>query len=93
LPNIAQWLNYQKKLTVVFTPMGSGVQGYIRWDDFNSKTQSKTSNEGNIVYLNPNNILNPSISNNILFSFFAHELMHLITYQEKTVNYNSEEDT
>jgi predicted metal-dependent peptidase len=60
--------------------MNGGVQGYIRPEDFNSKTQSNTSNGGTVVYFNANNILNPSMSNNILFSFFAHEFMHIITF-------------
>ena len=92
-PNISNWLNYQKKLIVILSPMDNGVQGYIRRDDFKSKTQSQTSNNDNIIYLNSDNILNPSISDNILFSFFSHEFMHLITYQEKNLKYNTEEDT
>jgi len=37
--------------------------------------------------------LNPSIGNNVLYSFFAHEFMHLITYHEKNLAYNTEEAT
>ncbi|MFA5230389.1 MAG: hypothetical protein WC422_03140 [Candidatus Paceibacterota bacterium] len=29
-PGIKNWLNYQDKIVVVFTPMANGVQGYIR---------------------------------------------------------------
>lgn len=90
-PSISEWLSFREKLTVVLAPMSNGVQGYIRWDDFNSLSQSKTSNIGNIVYLNSNNIINPNIADNILFSFFTHEFMHLITYREKNVRYNIEE--
>lgn len=93
LPNITNWLNFQKKLNVVFTPMANGIQGYIRWDDFNNISQSKTSNEGNIIYLNSKNLFNTSFSNNVLYSFFIHEFMHLISFREKTVKYNVEEDT
>ena len=91
-PNIADWLNFQKKLIIVFTPMTSGIQGYVRWDDFNSLSQSKTSNDGNIVYLNSNNLLNSNIANNVLYSFFTHEFMHLISYREKNAKYNIEEE-
>ncbi len=90
LPNISRWLNYNQKINLVLSPMNGGVQGYVRWDDFN---QGSTSNSGNVVYFNANNILNPSFSNNVLFSFFAHELMHLITFHEKNVALNIEEDT
>lgn len=92
-PDISKWLSYQEKLTVVLSPMKNGVQGYVRWDDFNSISQSKTSNDGNIIYFNPINILNPSFSNFVLYSFFSHELMHLITYYEKNLKYRVEEDT
>jgi len=73
--------------------MSNNIQGYIRWDDFNSFSQSRTSNDGNIIYLNSKNILNSNFSNNVLYSFFIHELMHLISFREKTVNYNAEEET
>lgn len=92
-PGVKNWLNYQDKIIVVLTPMTNGIQGYIRWDDFNTASQSQTSNQGNIIYLNSNNILNPSISNNVLYAFFAHEFMHLITYHEKNLGYNTEEAT
>ncbi len=93
LPNITSWLSYNQKLNIILTPMNGGIQGYIRPEDFNSKTQNNTSNSGTIVYLNANNILNPSISNNILFSFFAHEFMHIITFREKNIYFNVSEDT
>ncbi|HRZ29725.1 MAG TPA: hypothetical protein P5052_03145 [Candidatus Paceibacterota bacterium] len=54
--------------------------------------QSKTSNDGNIVYLNSNNLLNSNIANNVLYSFFTHEFMHLISYREKNAKYNIEEE-
>jgi hypothetical protein len=90
LPNISNWLGYSQRLNIILTPMNGGVQGYIRWEDF---SQAKGSNNGTIVYLNSNNILNPSMSNNILFSFFAHEFMHVITFWEKNVYQNIEEST
>lgn len=92
-PDVRQWLSFEDRIDLVFTPMSSGIQGYVRWDDFNTKEQSKTSNDGNIIYMNSLNVVNPSISNNVLFSFFSHELMHLITYHEKNLKYNLEEET
>lgn len=69
------------RLRIVLTPMLEGVQGYIRTSDFVLKTSNKTSNEGNIIYLNGNKI--KTVSDNIAFSFISHEFMHLISYNQK----------
>jgi hypothetical protein len=69
------------RLSIVLTPMPEGVQGYIRTSDFFLKSANKTSNEGNVIYLNSNKI--KTVSDNIAFSFISHEFMHLISYNQK----------
>ncbi len=92
LPNVVNWINFNDKIQLVLTPMGQNIQGYVKQEDFYSKNKYSESNEGKVVYLNVNNVVNQSISNNILFSFFSHELMHVLSYQEKNVSRNVDEE-
>lgn len=93
LPEISKLINFNDKLNVIITPMSGDIQGYIRQEDLRTKNQYPNSNEGKIIYLNAQNITNPNISNNILYAFFSHELMHILSYQEKNINRFVSEDT
>lgn len=79
------------RLSIILTPMVEGVQGYIRTSDFVLKTNNTLSNEGNVIYLNGNKL--KTVSENIAYSFIAHEFMHLISYNQKYINKKVNEDT
>ena len=92
LPDAANQINFSKKIEMVVTPMVGSSQGYVKQEDFYDKSDYKNSNEGNVVYFNANNITQGTMPNNVLFSFFAHEVMHILSYQEKTIKRNISED-
>jgi hypothetical protein len=92
LPDAANQINFSKKIEMVITPMVGSSQGYVKQEDFYDKSDYKNSNEGNVVYFNANNITQGTMPNNVLFSFFAHEVMHILSYQEKTIKRNISED-
>lgn len=93
LPDAANQINFNKKIEMVITPMVGSSQGYIKQEDFYDKSDYKNSNEGNVIYFNAQNIIKGFMPNNVLFSFFAHEVMHILSFQEKAVKRGIFEDT
>lgn len=93
IPEVTSRINFNEKIEMIISPMTGGIQGYVRQEDFYSQSTHKNSNEGKIIYFNASNIVNPSMTNNILFAFFSHELMHILTFQEKNISRNVSEDT
>lgn len=77
----------QNRLIVLFHRMSTESGGYTNLGDQYSKYQVPTSNEGNVVYLNAYLSDNPIIN-----YFLAHELIHLITFEQKRkINGDTEE--
>ena len=71
-------LDNDLRLTILFHPLQEGSGGYFRPLDEQEKLQSPSSNEREMVYLNANYL--PS---NYVRSLLAHELTHLLTYNQK----------
>lgn len=76
------------KITVLIQSMKGEAGGYFRTNDEYPKLQVTDSNEREMVYINSKYILDPNLK-----TFFAHELTHLITFNQKNEKYNVEEDT
>ena len=79
-----------KRVNIVFTPMTANIQGYIKTSDFVPKNVSAISNEGNVIYLNATKI--KSLSDNLIYSFLAHEFTHIITYNQKYIISGAHDD-
>ncbi len=65
-------------ITILFHPLKEGSGGYFRPIDEQEQLQSPNSNEREMVYVNADYL--PS---NYLRSLLAHELIHLLTYNQK----------
>ena len=76
------------RITVLITQMKEGSAGYFNSGDEYPKTQVSTSNEREMVYLNVNYIASP-----LAKSYLAHELTHLITFNQKDKTYGVSEET
>jgi len=69
------------RIVIVLEPLKDDYGGYIQSGDSYLKTIYKTSNEGQIIYLNANLIL--KADSNFLDYELAHEFTHLITLKQK----------
>lgn len=67
------------KITLLFTEMNNGVGGYFRFDDESSIARESRSNEREMLYMN---VL--YADQYVTREFMAHELVHLIQYNQKT---------
>ena len=77
------------RVTILIHPMKKESGGYNDTADEYPKTQIPESNEREMVYLNAqyiNDVANAKV-------FLAHELTHLITFNQKNKSYNLSEDT
>jgi peptidoglycan hydrolase-like protein with peptidoglycan-binding domain len=74
-------------ITVLIQPIIENTGGYFNSGDEYSRLQVPTSNEREMIYLNTKNIGNP-----ILKSLVAHELVHLITFNQKEKIRGGEEE-
>lgn len=77
------------KIVVLFEAMNSSEGGYFREADEYIKLQVPTSNEREMVYLSLDSITDPARLKILL----AHELVHLITFNQKNKIFGVEEDT
>ncbi len=80
-------IDNDSKITVLFQPMNSTEGGYFREADGYEKLQMPTSNEREMLYL-ATSIINEKNAKNVL----AHELVHLITFNQKNKIFGVEED-
>jgi len=71
-------IDKDKRIIILLHPMGENFRGYFREADGYSKFQTITSNEREMVYLD---VLD--IANQLAPSYLAHELTHLITWNQK----------
>jgi len=69
------------RIIIVLEPLKDNFGGYIQSGDEYPKSLFKTSNEGQIIYLNSNLIL--KADSNFLDYELAHEFTHLITLKQK----------
>lgn len=65
-------------ITVLFHQLKEGAAGYFRGEDEYYRLQSETSNEREMVYLSTD-----SLKTSLLKSYLAHEITHLITFNQK----------
>jgi len=71
-------IDNDKHITILIHPMKEEAGGYFTSGDEHPKLQVPTSNEREMIYLNTNYITSP-----LAKSFLAHELVHLITFNQK----------
>jgi len=75
------------KITVLMTKMIDGAGGYFREQDGFLKSLYADSNEREMVYLNAAYSYSERMR-----SFLAHEFQHLITFNQKTIKHNVQEE-
>jgi len=73
-------IDNDSNITVLIDPMIDEAGGYFNSGDGYSKLQSPKSNEREMFYLNAKHI-----EESWAKSFFAHEFMHLITFNQKEI--------
>ena len=74
-------------ITVLIHPMDEEAGGYFKSGDEYPRLQVSNSNEREMIYLNSDFITDP-----ISKSFLAHEFLHLITFNQKVKQYDTEEE-
>jgi hypothetical protein len=80
-------IDKDSRITILIHPMKKGSGGYNDSADEYPKIQIPQSNEREMVYLNSDYLQTTEIK-----SFLAHELMHLITFNQKNKTYNVSEE-
>ncbi len=81
-------IDNDQKITVLFEAMNNAEGGYFREADEYEKLQAPISNEREMLYMAVSNMGEPNDK-----IVLAHELVHLITFNQKNKIYGSEEDT
>jgi hypothetical protein len=76
-----------EKITLLFTDMNNHEGGYFRTNDEYIKLQLTDSNEREMVYLSIDLLSSPMAK-----VVLAHELVHLITFNQKNKTFNFEEE-
>ena len=66
------------KITILLTELKSSAGGYFNEKDEVSQAQEPTSNAREMIYLNSAQISNP-----LIYSLLAHEMQHLISWNQK----------
>jgi len=80
-------IDNDRRITVLVTQLVNNAGGYFNAFDEYPKSEISSSNEREMIYLNSANIFS---SHNK--SFLAHEFQHLISFYQKKVLYNIEEE-
>ena len=78
------------KIYVIFTNLVDTAGGFFDTSNLYVKSRIPESNEKEIIFLNIR--LLSSASDRRIFSFFAHEFQHLISFNQKTILRNSDDD-
>ncbi|MCL4427004.1 IPT/TIG domain-containing protein [Patescibacteria group bacterium] len=76
------------RVTILLTPMTSGVGGYFNAGDMYATSVIATSNDRNMVYLDADVLGDPRMN-----AFLAHEFQHMITFYAKYQKYGLQEET
>ncbi|MDX1536036.1 MAG: hypothetical protein R3346_04750, partial [Candidatus Spechtbacterales bacterium] len=69
----------EEKITILFTSLDSGIGGYFREEDEIRRSQIASSNEREMFYINTEFLSTPRHAE----AFIAHELQHLINYNQR----------
>ena len=78
------------KVYIIFTNLVDTAGGYFDTSNLYSKSRVPESNEKEVIFLNIR--LLSSASDRRVFSFLAHEFQHLISFNQKTLLRNSDDD-
>jgi len=81
-------IDRDNKITILFESMNSSEGGYFREADEYEKLQLPDSNQREMLYLSTSMIGDSRVK-----AVLGHELMHLITFNQKNKIYGVEEDT
>jgi hypothetical protein len=71
-------IDNDERITILFHPLIKESGGYTDYGNHYLKSQNPRSNEREMIYLN-----SKRIGDDLLKSFLAHELVHLITFYQK----------
>jgi len=74
-------IDNDSRIIIALHKMKSAIGGYVQTEDSYSSQIYPSSNQGQIIYLNTENIL--TLSSDSLNYHLAHEFMHLITLKQK----------
>jgi len=74
-------IDNDSRIIIALHKMKPAIGGYVQTEDSYSSQIYPSSNEGQIIYLNTENIL--TLSSDSLNYHLAHEFMHLITLKQK----------
>jgi len=74
-------IDNDSRIIIALHKMKSTIGGYVQTEDSYSSQIYPSSNQGQIIYLNTENIL--TLSSDSLNYHLAHEFMHLITLKQK----------
>lgn len=77
-----------RKITILLTQIKGESGGYFNSGDEYLKIQNPLSNEKEMIYLNVSYLEDEKL----IKGFLAHELVHLITFNQKNKNYNVSEE-
>jgi len=80
-------IDNDEKITVLFHPMNGEAGGYFRSNDEYLKLQISDSNEREMFYVDTS-----LMQSEMLKSFFAHEFVHLVTFNQKEHKQGISED-
>jgi len=80
-------IDNDNRITVLFHSVKGNEVGYFRTDDGYEKLQIPTSNAREMVYISTD-----LLTNSRLKVALAHELVHLITFNQKDINFRADED-
>ncbi|MFA5024767.1 MAG: hypothetical protein WC523_07520, partial [Patescibacteria group bacterium] len=83
-------IDNDEHITVLIHSTAENISGYIRSVDLVEKTKDNTSNQREMVYLSGDAIVDAPASR-VGYSL-AHEFMHLITFSQKGVTANNDDD-
>ena len=74
-------IDNDSKIVIVLEPLKNTFGGYVKVGDQYSRKDFSQSNEGQVIFLNADNIINMPLS--LLDYELAHEFTHLITLKQK----------
>lgn len=77
------------RITILLAPLIENAGGYFDTANQYSRVEAPSSNQREIIYLNVNQLVNQSK----IFAFLAHELQHLISFNQKENLRNVSDDT
>lgn len=71
-------IDNDSKMTILLTQLKSTAGGYFNEKDEKNSTQEPSSNVREMIYLN-----SAQVSNSLIYSLLAHEMQHLISWNQK----------